>query len=81
MDEFKQAKRKEIDSYMEHVAVDICKKQGIDPQRVLGMRWILTWKYVINENGEITGKKLKARLVIKEIQDPDLLRIPGIALL
>ena len=76
MEEFQQAKHKEIDSYMEHVAVDICKKQGIDPQRVLGMRWILTWKNLTNENGEVTGKKPKARLIIKGFQDPDLLRIP-----
>ena len=75
-EEFKEAKGKEINSYMEHMAVDICEKHGIDPERVLGMRWILTWKPVTDDVGCVVGRKPKARLIIKGFQDPDLLKIP-----
>ena len=60
---------------MEHAAVEIAHKQGIDPSRVLGMRWILTWKRETDETGEVTGRKPKARLIIKGFQDPDLLKV------
>ena len=71
----KQAKGKEIESYIDHAAVEIAGKCGVDPKRIMGMRWVLTWKNETNENGQITGKKAKARLIIKGFQDPDLLRI------
>ena len=74
--QFKQAKRKEIDSYIENMAIEIAKSQGIDESRILGMRWILTWKTVNDENGNKVGRKPKARLIVKGFQDPDLLRIP-----
>ena len=50
-------------------------KQGVDAERIMGMRWILTWKPQTDENGVVTGRKPKARLIIKGFQDPDLLRI------
>lgn len=40
--QFREAKGKEIRSYMENAAVDICGCKGIDPKRIMGMRWILT---------------------------------------
>ena len=70
-----EAKGKEVNSYMEHAAVEIASKCGVDPERIMGMRWILTWKNETNENNEVTGKRAKARLIIKGFQDPDLLRI------
>ena len=73
--QMRQAKEKEVNSYMEHAAVEIAHKQGIDPSRVLGMRWILTWKRETDETGEVTGRKPKARLIIKGFQDPDLLKV------
>lgn len=71
----KKAKGKEIESYIDHAAVEIAGKCGVDPKRIMGMRWILTWKNETNEDGKVTGKKAKARLIIKGFQDPDLLRI------
>ena len=70
-----QAKGKEIESYIDHAAVEIAGKCGVDPKRIMGMRWILTWKNETDENGQVKGKKAKARLIIKGFQDPDLLRI------
>ena len=69
------AKQKEIDSYMERAAVDIATKVGVDEERVMGMRWILVWKNEVNHDGEVVGRKPKARLIIKGFQDPDLLKI------
>ena len=60
---------------MEHAAVDVVEKHGIDPKRILGMRWILTWKPVMDDEGVQTGRKAKARLIIKGFEDPDLLKI------
>ena len=76
VEEFRKAKQKEIDSYVEHAAMDIVSKVGIDENRILGMRWILTWKNEEDGEGNVTGKRPKARLIIKGFQDPDLLRIP-----
>ena len=76
VEEFRKAKQKEIDSYVEHAAMDIVSRVGIDENRVLGMRWILTWKNEEDGEGNVTGKRPKARLIIKGFQDPDLLKIP-----
>lgn len=74
-EEFDMAKGKEIDSYIEHVAVDIYNLHGVDKDRILGMRWVLVWKPITDESGTLTGRKAKARLIIKGFQDPDLLHI------
>lgn len=42
--------REEIDSYIENMAIENAKSQDIDEPRILGMRWILTWKTVSDEN-------------------------------
>ena len=48
---------------------------GISPERLLGMRWVLTWKPIEDDQGKDIGHKAKARLIIKGFQDPDLLHI------
>lgn len=74
--EFQKAKEKEIDSYIDHAAVDIASsKYGVDLSRVMGMRWILTWKPQMDEAGNQVGNRAKAHIITKEFQDPDLLRI------
>lgn len=47
--EFKQAKPKEIESYIENMAIEIDKRKSIYESRILGMRWILTWKTLKDE--------------------------------
>lgn len=74
--EFLQAKKKEVDSYIENMAVSIAHSQGGDPRRILGMRWVLVWKNITDEDGVVTGQKAKARLIVKGFEDPDLLKVP-----
>ena len=73
--EFRRAMDKEIDSYLSHEAVEIAKMHEINPERLLGMRWVLTWKPVENKDGQVIDNTAKARLIIKGVQDPDLLNI------
>ena len=53
----------------------IATRNGIPSERVLPMRCVLTWKPVKNEQGQVTGRKPKARLIIKGLLDPDLLHL------
>ena len=72
--EFMKAMQSELGSYLEHEAVEIARRHNVSPQRILGMRWVLSWKTVTSEgSGEVIGRKPKARLIIKGFQDPDLL--------
>ena len=47
---------------------------NLKPERLLTMRWVLTWKYT--EGGD---RKAKARLVILEYQHPELTSVPTAA--
>ncbi len=41
---FEIAKDKEIDSYLQTEAIIPLLKAGIDPDWLMRMRWVLTWK-------------------------------------
>jgi hypothetical protein len=76
---FRQAKSKEWASFIDNNVVELACSKGIDPARVIGSRWVLTWKTVDERDTTAdakTGKKAtkiaKARLVILGYQDPDL---------
>ena len=71
--DFLRAMRDELGSYLEHEAVAIAVRHNVPGVRVLGMRWVLSWKAVTDEKGDQVGRKPKARLIIKGFQDPDLL--------
>ena len=71
--DFMKTMQNELGSYLEHEAVAIARRHNVPPERILGMRWVLTWKVIENEQGHQTGQKPKARLIIKGHQDPDLL--------
>ena len=73
--DFLRAMQGELSSYLEHEAVAIAKRHNVSPERVMGMRWVLTWKAVTAPEGRVTGQKPKARLIIKGYQDPDLLHL------
>ena len=47
---------------------------NLKPERLLRMRWVLTWKYT--EGGD---KKAKAKLVILVYQHPELTNVPTAA--
>ena len=76
LDEFSKAMDKEVDSYVSAEAVKICESNGVDPQRVMQMRWVCTWKSETDERGIPNGRKAKARLIIKGFQDPRLVELP-----
>lgn len=65
---FRAAKIKEWNSFVENSVVELCSSHGIDPRRVIGSRWVLTWKHV---DGQVE-RNAKARLVLLGYQDPDL---------
>ena len=73
--DFLRAMKSELGSYLEHEAVEIARKHGVPEERILGMRWVLTWKSVCDDHGTETNRKPKARLIIKGFQDPDLLKL------
>lgn len=72
---FKHAMKGELDSFLEKEAIEIASREGIDPRKLLGMRWVLTYKMVQNEKGEICGQKPKARKIIRGYEDPMLLSL------
>ena len=76
VEQFEEAKLKELESITQNEAMKICEMHGIPRERVLGMRWVLTWKPLEDHEGQNVGKKAKARLIIKGYQDPDLLTVP-----
>jgi hypothetical protein len=74
--EFEEAMKKEIDSFISREAVRICNAHGVPTERIMQMRWIYTWKAVCDDQGNETGRKAKARLIVKGFQDPRLLSLP-----
>lgn len=75
-DQFDEAMQKELDSFLSADAVQICASHGIPQERIMQMRWIYTWKPVMDEKGVQTGRKAKARLIVKGFQDPRLMHLP-----
>ena len=73
--EMKQAMTSEINSFLEKEAIDICLRHGVEPQKLLTMRWVLTYKPVVDDQGQQVGTKPKARLIIRGFEDPNLLTL------
>ena len=73
---FQQAMKKEVDSFLSADAVQICSSHGIPPERIMQMRWVLTRKPISENDGTVSGRKPKARLIIKGFQDPRLMDLP-----
>ncbi|CAE7357072.1 RE1, partial [Symbiodinium sp. KB8] len=70
---FRQAMSKEWQSWLENKVTSIVKAKGIDRSRIIGSRWVLTWKTSADpDNREVVPK---ARLVLVGYQDPDLGKI------
>ena len=70
---FRTAMKKEWQSWLENKVTTIVKGRGIDRSRVIGSRWVLTWK----KSSDPDDRSLtpKARLVLVGYQDPDLGKI------
>jgi hypothetical protein len=66
---FQEAKQKELKCWLDTNTVKAIMKHRIHPERIMSSRWILTWKEDLNAP---SGRKAKARLVVKGFQDPDI---------
>eukprot|EP00435_Cladocopium_sp_Y103_P007634 s5613_g2.t1 len=66
---FRQAKQKELKCWLDTSTVKAIVRDRIHPSRILSSRWILTWK---EDMTQPSGRKAKARLVVKGFQDPDI---------
>ena len=65
-----EAKKLEADQWISNTVFTVAKRAGIPKNRIMSMRWILTWKKV-----EHASPKAKARLVVKGFTDPDLITL------
>eukprot|EP00435_Cladocopium_sp_Y103_P009727 s850_g2.t1 len=66
---FQAAKLKELNCWLDTNTVKAIMRDKIHPSRILASRWILTWK---EDSNTASGRKAKARLVVKGFQDPDI---------
>ena len=67
-----EAKQNELQCWISTSAVMPVLRKSLNPEQVLKSRWILTWKPVEDEKGNVCGRKAKARLVVLGFQDPQL---------
>ena len=73
--QFEHAMTIETDSFMSTEAVRICERAGIPKERIMNMRFVLTWKTLSDEEGKAQGKKAKARLIVRGFEDPGLFEV------
>eukprot|EP00435_Cladocopium_sp_Y103_P048172 s436_g14.t1 len=66
---FDVAKKKELKCWLDTNTVKAIMKSKVHPSRILGSRWVLTWKVCDVSAG---GYKPKARLVVKGYMDPQV---------
>ena len=63
MDDLREAKGKEIKSFLKYKVVEAASRMGVPPGALMKMRWVITKK----DTGE-----MKARLVVLGYTDPGL---------
>ena len=70
---FEGAMQKTWNSWIENRVTSLCKSKGVSTDRIIGARWVLTWKK--SSDPDDRNKTPKARLVLVGWQDPELGRI------
>ena len=65
--QFKKAKDIEVKNFIAAECFELAKDRLPDEYNVLGMRWLLTWKY---DDKYQDGRKAKARAIVLGYQDP-----------
>ena len=67
---FAEAKSNEVKNFIAAECFKLVEGKNVNPKDVLGMRWLLTWKYdkKYEDNG---GRKAKARAIVLGYQDPN----------
>ena len=64
---------KEVNQYIEHEVLEtLPPKYEVPKERILKMRWVLTWK---DDPTAPEGRTAKGRIVILGYQDPDLVEL------
>eukprot|EP00969_Alexandrium_andersonii_P004348 187816-Alexandrium_andersonii.AAC.1 len=54
----------------------VCRRAGVPRDRIMTMRWVLTWKLPDDAvDAADPRRKAKARLVVRDYQDPDILTV------
>ena len=72
--QFAGAKMKEVNQYIEQEVMETLPPEyEVPKERILKMRWVLTWK---DDPTAPEGRKAKGRIVILGYQDPDLTERP-----
>ena len=69
--QFSRAKDTEVRNFIASECFQLASGQSFTPEEVMGMRWLLTWKYDEEKYAEQGGKKAKARAIVLGYQDPN----------
>ena len=72
---FDIAKDAEMTCWIQTNALKPVLRKYLNPEQILRSRWVLTWKPIEDDSGDISGKKAKARLVVLGFQDPNLTEV------
>ena len=69
---FDIAKDAELTCWLQTSALKPILRKSLNPEQILRSRWVLTWKPVEGPDGNVQGRKAKARLVVLGYMDPRL---------
>lgn len=72
---FDIAKDAELTCWIQTSALQPVLRRHLNPNQILKSRWVLTWKPVEDDQGNLDGRKAKARLVVLGFQDPNLTEV------
>ena len=76
LEQFKKAKKGEINNWLSTGTVKRILRNQIPEDQILRCRWLLTWKNVEQPSPGDPDKKAKARLIVLGYLDPQLEEIP-----
>ena len=76
LEQFKKAKKGEINNWLSTGTVKRIFRNQIPEDQILRCRWLLTWKNVEQPSPGDPDKKAKARLIVLGYLDPQLEEIP-----
>ena len=72
---FDIAKDAELTCWIQTNALKPVLRKYLNPEQILRSRWVLTWKPIEDDKGNLNGNKAKARLVVLGFQDPNLTEV------
>ena len=72
---FDIAKDAELTCWIQTSALKPILRKSLNPEQILKSRWVLTWKPIEGSDGQMSGRKAKARLVVLGYMDPRLTEV------